>query len=121
MTPDQHIAITAAILTQLQLIIVAAGGLIVLGFTYLATRLHTALGSIEKQGKAVDELQNNGGDSKIELKVLSMIGQGKIPSPSAGPVLPNPVTAPNLDANPSTITPSPKYSPNYPTQFPGSV
>ena len=115
MTPDQHIAITAAILSQLQLIIVAAGGLIVLGFTYLATRLHTALGSIEKQGKAVDELQNNGGDSKIELKVLSMMGQGKIPRPSASSVLPNPVTAPNLDANSSTITPA------APTQYGGSL
>jgi len=121
MTPDQHIAITAAILSQLQLIIVAAGGLIVLGFTYLATRLHDALIRIDRQAVSVNELQNNGGDSKIELKVLSMMGQGKIPRPSASSVLPNPVTAPNLDANSSTITPAPKYSPNYPTQFPGSV
>ena len=106
MTPEQHMAITAAILTQLQLIIVAAGGLIVLGFTYLATRLHDALIRIDRQAVSVNELQNNGGDSKIELKVLSMMGQGKIPRPSASSVLPNPVTSPNMDANSSTITPA---------------
>ena len=115
MTPEQHIAITAAVLTQLQLIIVAAGGLIVLGFTYLATRLHDALLRIDRQAVSVNELQNNGGDSKIELKVLSMMGQGKIPRPSASSVLPNPVTAPNLDANSSTITPA------APTQYAGSL
>ena len=115
MTPEQHIAITASILTQLQLIIVAAGGLIVLGFTYLATRLHDALLRIDRQAVSVNELQNNGGDSKIELKVLSMMGQGKIPRPSASSVLPNPVTSPNLDANSSTITPA------APTQYAGSL
>lgn len=106
MTPDQHTTLIAAVLAQLQLIIVAAGGVIVLGFTFLATRLHDALARIDKQAKAVDELQNNGGDSKIELKVLSMMGQGKIPRPSATSVLPNPVTAPNMDANPSTVQPA---------------
>ena len=109
MTPEQHIQITSAVLAQLQLIIVAAGGLIVLGFTYFATRLHDALLRLDRQAVTVNELQNNGGDNKIELKVMSMIGQGKIPAPS--------VTSPGLSvASPGSLVTVPVIPPTSPPQ-----
>ena len=79
-TPD----LSAALTTLLLAIVV-----------YLTTKVNAADKRLTGQEKSLDTLNNTGGDTKIELKVRSMQGEGKIPMPTApAPIMP-PITAPS--------------------------
>jgi len=79
-TPD----LSAALTTLLLAIVV-----------YLTTKVNSAEHRLTGQEKSLDSLTNTGGDTKIELKVRSMQGEGKIPMPTApAPIMP-PITAPS--------------------------
>ena len=65
----------------------------------MTTVVHMSEKELDKrltgQEKSLDTLTNTGGDTKIELKVRSMQGEGKIPMPTApAPIMP-PITAPS--------------------------
>ena len=83
-----HIApdLSAALTTLLLAIVV-----------YLTTKVNEADKRLTGQEKSLDTLTNTGGDTKIELKVRSMQGEGKIPMPTAPAPpggVPAPITAP---------------------------
>ena len=79
-TPD----LSAALTTLLLAIVV-----------YLTTKVNSAEKRLTGQEKSLDTLTNTGGDTKIELKVRSMQGEGKIPMSTApAPIMP-PITGPS--------------------------
>ena len=74
----------------------------------MTTVVHMAEKELDKrltgQEKSLDTLTNTGGDTKIELKVRSMQGEGKIPMPTA----PAPIAAPIAAPSESIAGPIPK-------------
>ena len=62
---------------------------------YLTTKVNEADKMLTGQEKSLDTLTNTGGDTKIELKVRSMQGEGKIPMPTAAAPIAAPIAAPS--------------------------
>lgn len=84
MTPADHVAINSALIAQLQIIIAAVGGLVILFITWMGAKLHDSVKRLDRQGEKLDRLANGDGDKKIETKVLAMQGEGRVPIGRSG-------------------------------------
>ena len=76
--------------------------------SYLTNAVNNANKRQERQAAEINDLQNNGGDMKTELKVKAMQAEGKIPlAPMVQAAIAMPPPVPSVPADPPIVPKTP--------------